>query len=273
MRKATKGYRVFDENKGAFMKDPTYVIRTWTAEIINQDFRDIKPALASIPKEAGIKYIGESLKFSKLLKDTFILNNGLIKDYLAKLHDLRVYVLEEIVNIYSLEFINYYLDHDMDRELFTNLLNWSKITDDFLIIEHWLKSDDTYLNERQAVNYILKTIEFNKKLDDLIVDDYVNYNLYIEYMECLRDIIITQREEDYDIIYYGSNPFKDTTNFYLGNTLIFELANTGEYRAKDGEIYNYTALDKARDGIIEDIKEYLVMGMSIGEIKNFINVK
>lgn len=273
MRKATKGYRVFDENMGAFMKDPTYVIKEWTAEIINQDFRDIKPVLANIPKEAGIKYIGESLKFSKLLKDTFILNNSLIKDYLAKLHDLRVYVLEEIVNIYSLEFINYYLDHDMDRELFTNLLNWSKITDDFLIIEHWLKSDDTYLNERQAVNYILKTIEFNKKLDDLIVDDYVNYNLYIEYMECLRDIIITQREEDYDIIYYGSNPFKDTTNFYLGNTLIFELANTGEYRAKDGEIYNYTALYKARDGIIEDIKEYLVMGMSIGEIKNFINVK
>ncbi len=273
MRKATKGYRVFDENMGAFMKDPTYVIKDWTAEIINQDFRDIKPALASIPKEAGIKYIGESLKFSKLLKDTFILNNGLIKDYLAKLHDLRVYVLEENINIYSLDFINYYLDHEMDRELFTNLLNWSKITDDFLIIEHWLKSDDTYLNERQAVNYILKTIEFNKKLDDLIVDDYVNYNLYIEYMAGLRDIIITQREEDYDIIYYASNPFKDTTNFYLGNTLIFELANTGEYRAKDGEIYNYTALDKARDGIIEDIKEYLVMGMSIGEIKNFINDK
>ena len=82
MRKATKGYRIFDENKGAFMKDPTYVIKDWTAEIINQDFRDIKPALASIPKEAGIKYIGESLKFSKLLKDTFILNNSLIKDYL-----------------------------------------------------------------------------------------------------------------------------------------------------------------------------------------------
>ena len=161
----------------------------------------------------------------------------------------------------------------MDRELFTDLLTWSKITDDFLIIKHWLNSDDTYLNELQAVNYILKTIEFNKKLNKLIVDDYVNYNLYIDYMESLRDIIITHRDEDYDFIHYGTDRFKDTTNFYLGNTLILELDNTGKFRSRDGNVYNYRALDKAKDRILEDIKEYLITGMSLDEIKTLVNVR
>lgn len=270
MRKLGKS-RVF-KNNGVFLENPLNFISRFDTETIKQDYTDMKLVLSKIPKEAGIRYIRESLKFSNLLKDTFILNVDLLKLYLDKLHGLRVFVLEEKVNIYSLEFINYYLDHEMDRELFTDLLTWSKITDDFLIIEHWLNSDDTYLNESQAVNYILKTIELNKKLNELIVDDYVNYNLYMQYMECLRDLIIGKRAEDYDFIYYGTDRFKDMTNFYLGNTLILELANTGKFRSSDGNVYNYRALDKARDRIIEDIKEYLINGMTLEEIKTFINV-
>ena len=269
MRKTSKT-RIF-ENAGLYVNKPLTYFNMDT-ETINQDYLGMKQILAGLPKEAGIRYIKESLKFSNLLKDTFILNIDLLKLYLDKLHGLRVFVLEEKVNIYSLEFINYYLDHEMDRELFTDLLTWSKITDDFLIIEHWLNSDDTYLNESQAVNYILKTIELNKKLNELIVDDYVNYNLYMQYMECLRDLIIGKRAEDYDFIYYGTDRFKDMTNFYLGNILIFGLANAGKFRSSNGKVYDYIALDKARDKIVEDIKECLITGMSLEEIKAVITV-
>ena len=270
MRKLGKS-RVF-KNAGVFVDNPLRFINKLDTETIKQDYTDMKLLLSKIPKEAGIRYIKESLKFSNLLKDTFILNVDSLKLYLDMLHGLRVFVLEEKVNIYSLEFINYYLDHEIDRELFTDLLNWSKITDDFLIIEHWLNSDDTYLNESQAVNYILKTIEFNKKLNKLIVDDYVNYNLYIEYMESLRDVIITNRDEDYELIHYGMNRYKDTTNFYLGNTLIFELSNTGKYRAKDGVLYRYVDIGNVKNNIVEEIKDYLIDGMTLEEIKTFVNV-
>ena len=270
MRKLGKS-KVF-KNAGVFVDNPLRFINKLDTETIKQDYTDMKLLLSKIPKEAGIRYIKESLKFSNLLKDTFILNVDSLKLYLDMLHGLRVFVLEEKVNIYSLEFINYYLDHEIDRELFTDLLNWSKITDDFLIIEHWLNSDDTYLNESQAVNYILKTIEFNKKLNKLIVDDYVNYNLYIEYMESLRDVIITNRDEDYELIHYGMNRYKDTTNFYLGNTLIFELSNTGKYRAKDGVLYRYVDIGNVKNNIVEEIKDYLIDGMTLEEIKTFVNV-
>lgn len=270
MRKLGKS-KVF-KNNGVFLENPLNFISRFDTETIKQDYADMKLILSKIPKEAGIRYIRESLKFSNLLKDTFILNIDLLKLYLDMLHGLRVFVLEEKVNIYSLEFINYYLDHEIDRELFTDLLTWSKITDDFLIIEHWLNSDDTYLNEDQAINYILKTIEFNKKLNKLIVDDYVNYNLYIDYMESLRDVIITNRDEDYDLVYYGMNRYKDTTNFYLGSTLIFELSNTGKYRAEDGVIYRYVDISNVKNNIVEEIKDYLIDGMTLEEIKTFINV-
>ena len=270
MRKLGKS-KVF-KNNGVFLENPLNFISRFDTETIKQDYADMKLILSKIPKEAGIRYIRESLKFSNLLKDTFIINVDLLKLYLDMLHGLRVFVLEEKVNIYSLEFINYYLDHEIDRELFTDLLTWSKITDDFLIIEHWLNSDDTYLNEDQAINYILKTIEFNKKLNKLIVDDYVNYNLYIDYMESLRDVIITNRDEDYDLVYYGMNRYKDTTNFYLGSTLIFELSNTGKYRAEDGVIYRYVDISNVKNNIVEEIKDYLIDGMTLEEIKTFINV-
>ena len=270
MRKTSKS-KVF-KNAGVFVDNPLNFINKLDTKTIKQDYADMKLVLSKIPKEAGIRYIKESLKFSNLLKDTFILNVDLLKLYLDMLHGLRVFVLEEKVNIYSLEFINYYLDHEIDRELFTDLLTWSKITDDFLIIEHWLNSDDTYLNEDQAINYILKTIEFNKKLNKLIVDDYVNYNLYIDYMESLRDVIITNRDEDYDLVHYGMNRYNDTINFYLGNTLIFELSNTGKYRAKDGLLYKYVDIGNVKNNIVEEIKDHLIDGMTLEEIKTFINV-
>ena len=271
MRKTSKS-RLF-ENAGLYVTEPLTYFNNFDNETINQDYLDMKLVLSRIPKEAGIRYIKESLKFSNLLKDTFILNADLFKNYLNKLHELRVFVLEEKVNIYSLEFINYYLDHEIDRELFTDLLNWSKITDDFLIIKHWLNSEYIYLNEDQAINYILKTIEFNKKLNEHIVEDYINYNLYIEYMQSLRDIIINNRDDDYDLVHYGLNMFEDTTRFYLGNTLIFEISNTGKFRSRDGNVYNYSNMYMPKkNAIVKDIKNHLIDGMTLEEIKTFINV-
>jgi len=271
MRKTSKS-RLF-ENAGLYVTEPLTYFNNFDNETINQDYLGMKLVLSRIPKEAGIRYIKESLKFSNLLKDTFILNADLFKTYLNKLHELRVFVLEEKVNIYSLEFINYYLDHEIDRELFTDLLNWSKITDDFLIIKHWLNSEYIYLNEDQAINYILKTIEFNKKLNEHIVEDYINYNLYIEYMQSLRDIIINNRDDDYDLVHYGLNMFEDTTRFYLGNTLIFEMANIGKFRSRDGTVYNYSNMNTPKkNAIVKDIKNHLIDGMTLEEIKTFINV-
>ena len=256
----------------AFKNNPLSFINQLDNETINQDFIDMKLVLYRIPKEAGIKYIEESLKFSNLLKDTFILHMDLLKlnNYLDKLHYLRVFVLEKKVNIYSLEFINYYLDHE-DTELFTDLLNCNKINDDFLNIEHCLNNEAS-LTEIQAINYIFKTIEFNKKLNENIYY-YDNYNLYIGFMRDLRKVIINNREKDYELVTYGRDGYKDTIRFYLGDILIFEMDNSGQYKYKNGDTGYYKNICTAeKDRICEKIKGYLIEGMSLEEIKTCINV-
>lgn len=238
-----KSFTLEDNRNKAFE-----LINQLNDEKINKDYEMINEELIKLTPGAKELYLNELKKMIEWINNNYTYYSNKLEQYQENLFKIRINLLDELMNIYTISFFNMCLEDKEDKETITSLLNNNdKVTNDY-----YNKDYENYKEYKQATEYILKSIRVQNKLNQEHYDDWELITEYQDNLKMIREYLT----EKHWIVYTDYDDDQYKTFFYVGDMLI-----------KEENTYNKRGERINENNILNNIRYALINGSTIEELK------